>query len=211
MASNTACKDIAGSAFLETCFNFGSTSHQAPLFLFFDACKEQDIQILRKSSLAFLSIPTVGVAKLTFRILAYLQFGEGLEQSSLSEHGEDGVLRVVDQFFKIALHIGTHEAAMGNSSSGRPDFCTGYDGAVDVPQGDLCYWSCETHATGLAHLGPQEFPLDKRHEELADEAGIRPEALRQLGGGEMGNAVPVRQSQAEHNLKRCRKSNVDQR
>jgi Zn-dependent alcohol dehydrogenase len=36
-----------------------------------------------------------GVANLTFSILANLQFGEDLEQSSLSEHGEDGVLRVV--------------------------------------------------------------------------------------------------------------------
>ena len=85
-----------------------------------------------------------------FRILANLEFGEGLEQSSLSEHGEDGLLRVVDQFFKIALNIGTHEAAMGNSSSERPGFGIGCDRAVDVPQGDLCYWSGETHATGLA-------------------------------------------------------------
>jgi len=146
-----------------------------------------------------------------FRILANLQFAEDLEQSSLSEHGEDGVLRVVDQFFKIALHIGAHKAAAGNSSSGRPNFGIGYDRAVDVPQGDLCCWSCETHATGLAHLGPQEFALDERYQELADEAGIRPEAPRQLGGGELGNAAPVRQSQAEHDLKRCRKSNVDHR
>jgi hypothetical protein len=39
---------------------------------------------------------------------------------------------------------------MGNAHSGRPDFGIGYDSAVDVPQGDLCCWSCETHATGLA-------------------------------------------------------------
>src|ERR1700721_13349 len=104
-------------------------------------------------------LPAVGVANLTFRILANLQFGEDLEQSSLSEHGEDGVLCVVDQFFKIALHIGTHEAATGNSGSGRPDFGIGYDRAVDVAQGDLCGWAGEAHPPGLAHLGPQEFRL----------------------------------------------------
>jgi hypothetical protein len=103
-------------------------------------------------------LPSVGGANLTLRILANLQFGEDFEQSTLSEHREDGVLRVVDQFFKIALHIGTHEAAMGNSSSGRPDFGIGYDGTVDVAQSDLCSWSCETHATGLGDgVGPARF------------------------------------------------------
>jgi hypothetical protein len=33
-------------------------------------------------------LSAVGVANLMFRILANLQFGEDLEQSSLSEHGE---------------------------------------------------------------------------------------------------------------------------
>ena len=134
----------------------------------------------------------VGIANLTFRILANLQFGEGLEQSSLSEHGEDGVLRVVDQFFKIALHIGTHEAAMGNSGSGRPDFGIGYDRAVDVPQGDLCYWSCETHATGLAHPGPQEFALDERHQELATRSHIRMQLSRDVRKAEGPVKVDVR-------------------
>jgi len=50
-----------------------------------------------------------------------------------------------------------------NSGSRRPDFGVGYDRAVDVPQGDLCCWFCETHATSLAHLGPQEFALDERN------------------------------------------------
>ena len=94
-------------------------------------------------------LSAVGVANLMFRILANLEFGEGLEQSSLSEHGEDGLLRVVNQLFEVALYVGTHQAAMRNSGSRRPDFGICYDRAVDVPQGDLCCWSCETHATVL--------------------------------------------------------------
>ena len=119
------------------------------------------------------SICRIQTANLTFRLLANLQFGEGLEQRSLSEHREDGVLRGVDQFFKIALHIGTHEAAMGNASARRPDFGIGDDRAVDVPQGDLGCWSCETHATGLAHLGPQEFALDSRTQTAVTEYSVK--------------------------------------
>jgi hypothetical protein len=53
-------------------------------------------QPVAPSAVVPILLPAVGVANLMFRILANLQFGEDLEQSSLSEHGEDGVLRVVD-------------------------------------------------------------------------------------------------------------------
>jgi hypothetical protein len=48
-------------------------------------------------------------------------------------------------------------ASDGEFQFGGPDLGIGYARAVDVAQGDLCGWSCETHATGLAHLGPQEY------------------------------------------------------
>jgi len=48
-----------------------------------------------------------------------------LEQSTLSEHEENGILRVVNQSFKVVLNIGTLEEALRNSYSGRPDFGIG--------------------------------------------------------------------------------------
>jgi hypothetical protein len=98
---------------------------------------------------------------------------------------------------------------MRNSGSRRPDFGVGYDRAVDVSQGNFGCWPCQTNASGFAHLGAQEFALDERHKKLAHETGIGSEALCELRRGEMGNGLLFRQSQAEHDLKRCGKSNVD--
>jgi hypothetical protein len=67
----------------------------------------------------------------------------------LPEHGEDCLLRVVNQLFKVALYVGTHQAAMRNSGSRRPDFGVGYDRAVDVTQGNFGCWPRETNASNL--------------------------------------------------------------
>jgi hypothetical protein len=98
---------------------------------------------------------------------------------------------------------------MRNSGSRCPDFGVGYDCAVDVTQGNFGCWSCETNASSLAHLGTQEFVLDERHKKLTHETGIGSEALCELGRAEIGNGLLLRQSQAEHDLKRSGKSNVD--
>jgi hypothetical protein len=111
-------------------------------------------------------------------------------------------LRLVNQLFKVALDVGTHQAAMRNSGSSCPEFGVGDDRAVDVAQGNVGCWPGETNASGLAHLGAQEFVLDERHKKLAHETRIGPETLCQPGRGEAWNRLLLRQSQAEHDLKR---------
>lgn len=71
------------------------------------------------AAVAFSSLVRSSEEPLAFSVLANLQFGEGLQQGTLSEQGEDGVLRLVNQFFKVALDIGTHEATLRNFCSGR--------------------------------------------------------------------------------------------
>jgi hypothetical protein len=52
--------------------------------------------------------------------LANLQLSEGLQQSASAEHGEDRLLRVVNQLPDVALYVGPHKAAMRNPGSRRP-------------------------------------------------------------------------------------------